>query len=165
MNWNRKGMIGLTALALACGGWGSGAAAQQAAGYFGGGLNLNVSYGTFLFGTHTMIGSGRLFGSGFGARVALDFMFTPQIVLGTALEAYAVIPTGSLVTVNAGAGLSFYFVPALYLAPHALLGLDFRLSRTISAYVDLTPGLIFGLDNDQGLAFTMNVRFGTKLRF
>jgi hypothetical protein len=139
---HRIGLVWLTALAIACGGWGLEAGAQgQSGAYVGGGINLNVSYGTFFFGMNTVIGSDRLFGPGFGGRLGVDFLFTPQIFLGTALDFYAVIPTGSLVSVNAGAGVGFYFVPSLYLSPHALLGLDFRASKTVSVFADLTTAM------------------------
>jgi hypothetical protein len=160
-------LVWLTALAIACGGWGLEAGAQgQSGAYVGGGINLNVSYGAFYFGMNTVIGSDRLFGPGFGARLGVDFLFTPQIILGTAVDVYAVIPTGSPVSVNAGAGVGFYFVPGLYLSPHALLGLDFRASKTISVFADFTPGVILNLDNSgEGAGFSMNIRFGMKLRF
>ncbi len=144
------------------------AASAQRSGFVGGGINFSIPYGTFYFGLNTQVGSDDLLGRDFGGRATLDFLFTPQLIIGLGFDMYADISTGSIVHIHAGGGIDFKLLLSggtnFYLIPHALVGIDVTPIKALSIFFDLEPGPVIGLSGD-GVGFNLDIKFGVKYRF
>lgn len=139
---------------------GGGAHAQTA--YAGGGLTLNILAGTLLFGFDLQVGSDNLFARNFGGRFAFDLFVTPAFALALGLDLYGRFPTGNIAPyVGVGASIVPTVNPLLFTI-HGLAGVDIRLSKPVSLFFEITPGIAL-----QGGAtgFDIGINFGIRGHF
>ena len=139
--------------------------AHAQSGLVGGGIVVDVVGGTALLGINLQVGSDSLFSTNFGGRLTTDFFFTADFGFDFGLDAYAHIHASKVITFNVGGGATLFVVPSLYLTPHAYLGIDARVIKNLSVFLDLMPGLNIPLQGQGGVGFELYVMFGLRGRF
>jgi hypothetical protein len=139
--------------------------AHAQAGLAGGGLVIDLTGGGTYIGINLQVGSDSLFSTNFGGRLTSNLEFTGGFGLDFGLDAYAHIHGSNLLTFNIGGGATLFVVPNLYLTPHAYFGLDARVIKNLSVFLDLMPGISIPLQGQGGVAFEMYIIFGIRARF
>ena len=139
---------------------GTGAQAQSA--YAGGGLTLNLLQGRPFFGFDVQIGSDHLFSRNFGGRFSFDALVTPAFALAIGLDLYGRFPVGQVAPyVGVGATLLPTTNPLLFTI-HGLAGIDFRFSRAVSLFFEVTPGIAI---QGGATAFDIGLNLGVRGHF
>ncbi len=153
----------IAALFMVFGGFALPAHAQ--AGLAGGGLVIDVIGGNALLGINLQVGSDSLFSTNFGGRFTTNLLFSGGFGLDFGLDAYAHIHASKVMTFNVGGGMTMFVVPSLYLTPHAYLGIDARVIKNLSVFLDLMPGLSIPLQGQADVGFELYIIFGLRARF
>jgi hypothetical protein len=149
----------LFVLIAAFGLFGSAGQAQTFYGGVGGTLFTAFDFGSEL-GIRALVGvdevSGR--GSNFGVRASVDF-YLNSLAFAIGVDGYTKIPAGSFDLV-AGAGLRFVSVGDTAFLLQALLGAEFPISRSVSTFLDVQPGLLIvpATGSTFFLGFTAGIR-------
>ena len=137
-----------------------GSQAQSA--YAGGGLALNLVTGTLLFGFDLQVGSDDLFTKDFGGRFDAQLFVTPGFNLALGLDVYGRFSTGRIAPYLGFGGQIVPTTDPLLFIVHGLAGVDFRISRPVSLFLELTPGLAI---QGGATAFDIGINLGVRARF
>jgi hypothetical protein len=133
--------------------------------YAGGGFGLNLTaFQPFdaNFGFHLRFGGD--FNRNFGAYFETGLYFSSGFTLELAAATYAKFSISRVV--NPYIGVKLAISPVGYnvfvFKTNALVGLDFRVAKPVSLFIELTPGILIGGGE---IFFNMNLLFGAIARF